>query len=643
MSPNRANLTSQPEHSPDRSPPPGARGNPTRQACLDFNDRLEESSMRQLYDERAPVTQAAICGDVLNRFLADETVFAIAVVDAQYRPVALIERHIFIEYFSRPYSIELFGKKPLSHLMSAAVVINRQPIVVQATTSIDQGAAIIIDAGMQHMASGFIIADQGKYLGIANGHSLLNHITLRKQAELYYLAHYDQLTRVPNRLLINDRLQLACSEARRNGTLVGLMFVDLDRFKQINDSLGHRVGDLVLQAVAERLVACVRGHDTVARLGGDEFAVLLQNLHDASQALASAQRIVDQFRAPFIILEHQLQVTVSIGIALYPRDADEIDNLYVIADTAMYEAKASGRNAFREYAQLQSRPADERSSLEADLRHALERNELTLNYQPQVDVATERVAGVDTLLRWRHPQRGLLAPCAFIGLAERNGLIVDIDNWVLREACTQQVAWAAAGIARLRVSVNISAVQFGHPDFVASVRRIVDETRIDPGCIELDLSEGIAMQRAEEVLATLRGLRQIGVQLAIDNFGTAFSSLNYLQRFPIDRIKIDRSFICDIEKTPANKSIVQAMALLAHGLSLEIVAAGVESAVEFAYTSECACDEIQGYFHARPMSAEEFVTWFAKRQEAACGVGVWPSASTAVATREADAVSLHEP
>ncbi|MDO9197693.1 bifunctional diguanylate cyclase/phosphodiesterase [Rhodoferax sp.] len=581
-----------------------------RNAYLKFKDLQGATSVRQLHQVLAPVADTMLCCDVLNLFLEDETLSAIPVVDGIGVPRALIERHAYIEYFSRLYSIELFGKKRLEQLGELAAGINKQPIVVDSATSIDDVAAIIIDAGMQHMVSGFIVTEGEKYLGVGNGHGLLNHITQRKQAELYYLAHYDQLTRLPNRMLMNDRLQMACRDSDRSNTLVGLMFVDLDRFKQINDTMGHSFGDILLQAVAERLESCIRGNDTVARLGGDEFAVLLQKLEQPGDADTTAQRIVESFRMPFSILDREVFVTASLGVAIYPRDEPDSCNLLAKADAAMYEAKTSGRNAFRVYRPGLSMHSMDHLSLEADLRHAINREELVLYYQPQVNVASGTLIGVEALVRWQHPQRGLLSPAAFIGIAEDSGMIIDIGNWVLREACRQQRAWSLGQIPPLRMAINISAVQFRRDDFTDIVRTIIEETEVDPGYIELELTENVAMHHADAVLNTLRELKRIGVKLAIDDFGTGFSNLSYLQRFPFDRLKIDQSFVRGIENMPANKSIVQAIVSLARSLSLEVVAEGVETAAEYAQTSACACDEIQGYFHARPMPAADMLTWW---------------------------------
>lgn len=586
----------------------------------DIKDMHEAPSVRQLHQALPPVTPTTLCCEVLGFFLRDPGIYALPVVDADNVPYALIERHAYIEFFSRSYSNEVFGRKPLAQMndiTSIAAMINQKPIIVDASTTIDDAAAIIIDAGMQHMVNGFIVTDNGRYLGIANGYALLNHITQRKQAELHYLAHYDQLTRIPNRMLLNDRLQMACREANRKATLVGLIFVDLDRFKQINDTMGHSFGDLLLKAVAERLEFCIRCNDTVARLGGDEFAILLSDLPDAGDAEVTAQRIIDNFRLPFRIVGHEVFITASLGIAIYPRDEQESGNLLAKADAAMYEAKQSGRNAFRAYALGLSMHSMEHLSLEADLRHAVTRNELVLHFQPQIDVSTNAIIGVEALIRWQHPVRGLLSPQAFIGIAEDSGLIIDIGNWVLREACRQQRDWALNGFPSLRMAVNISAVQFRRSNFAETVQEIIRETEVAPGCIELELTENIAMHHASEVLNTLNELKAIGVTLAIDDFGTGFSNLSYLQRFPIDRLKIAQSFIRGIEHLPANKSIVETIVSLAKGLSLETVAEGVETTAEYKQTCACACDAIQGYFHARPMPANEISIWMS-------GIGRYP-------------------
>lgn len=605
--------------SPDSlSTPSGTRAHTVAKALshLDTKDLPQAPVVRQLCRWSLPVHINQSCADVFDLFIGDADLYALPLIDTAGSPCALIERHAYVEYFCRRFTIEIHGKKTLAEAMESLPAINRRPIIVDAGTSIDDVARIIIDAGMHHMVSGFVITENEEYLGIANGHDLLNNIAQRKQEDLYYLAHHDPLTNLPNRLLMADRLNMACRESMRDGKLVGLLFVDLDRFKQINDTMGHRFGDLLLISVAKRLVDCVRSIDTVSRLGGDEFAILLEHLTDVHDAGTLAQRIVHAMQRPFTILEHEVFVTASIGIAIYPQDDIDVENLFAMADAAMYEAKENGRNTYRRFVPGRSRISLEHLSLEADLRHALERNEFILHYQPQISVADGRVVGVEALIRWLHPTRGMVAPSVFIPIAEESGVIADIGQWVLREACRQQKAWSKTDIPLLRMAVNISAVQFRRSNFVDVARDALSETGIDPALMELELTESIAMHRASEVLHTLQELKKLGVKLAIDDFGTGFSSLSYLQRFPIDRLKIDQSFVRGIEKMPANRSIVQAIVAMAKTLALEVIAEGVETEAEFACAHACACDEVQGYFHSRPLPAEEFLVWLCQRTNA---------------------------
>ena len=579
-------------------------------AYLNFQALQETPSVGKLHQPVVPVLGSLLCSEVLKLFLNDEALAVIPVVDSDGKPYALIERYAYVEYFSRLYSSELFGKKRLDQLGAHATVIDMQPIVVDVATSIDDVAQIIINAGMRHMVTGFIVTANGKYVGVGNGHDLLNHITQRKQAELYYLAHYDQLTRIPNRMLMNDRLQMACREADRSQTMVAVMFIDVDRFKQINDTMGHRFGDFLLQSVAQRLESCIRSSDTVARLGGDEFAILLPKQEVASDADLTAQRIISAFAQPINILDRDVLVTVSVGLAIYPRDESDSANLLAKADAAMYAAKVSGRNAFRVYKPGLALHTNDQLALEVELRHALERDELVLHYQPQVNVASGAMVGVEALVRWQHPTRGLLYPSAFIEIAENSGMIVDIGNWVLREACRQQRAWVESGLPPMNMAVNISALQFRRDDFTATVRTIVAESGVAPQHLEFELTENVAMHHAGNVLSILLELKEIGVKLAIDDFGTGFSNLSYLQRFPFDRLKIDQSFIRNIDTLPANRAIVHAIVSLARSLSLEVVAEGVETAAEYAQTH--ACDDIQGYFYARPMPAKNLLEMMQK-------------------------------
>jgi len=578
-------------------------------------ERPECPTIAQVLRTILPVSGQAKCADLLDQFFRDPDLLSLPVTDADRIPVALVERRAFVEYFGKSFTHELHGKKTILEFMATTSVVSNEPLVVASATSIDDVADIVIGKGMQHMVSGFIVTENGRYAGVANGHDLLNDITLRKQAELYYLAHYDQLTRLPNRMLFADRLSQACREALRKSALAGLMFVDLDRFKQVNDSMGHSVGDELLRAVAERLKHCAREYDTVARLGGDEFAILVDELGSSADVEHVAQRVVEAMQKPFTIMGHEVFITASVGFALYPSDDEEVGSLLAKADAAMYEVKRNGRNGYRRYETGQSMYSFDKFSLETDLRTALEDREFVLHYQPQVCLESGRVLGVEALIRWQHPRRGLLSPGHFIEIAEESGLIVHIGEWVLREACRQLREWLDAGLPPLRMSVNVSSLQFQQEKFCRTVKETIETAGIDPTLIELELTESMVMHHAASVLGTLERLRLIGVKLAIDDFGTGFSSLSYLRRFPIDRLKIDQSFVRDIERMPVNESIVRAIAALAQSLSLEIVAEGAETEAELAVLKSCRCEVAQGYHFLRPAPPGEFVSWLIAAEE----------------------------
>lgn len=572
-------------------------------------------SVRHLLKYVPPVAISTTCLDIMNRFLDEESLYALPVVNSANWAFTLLDRHTFLEFFNRPYVRELYGTKKIVDLLSTKQIMyqNKAPIIVDEACSIDDIAQIIVGTGMQRTMWGFIVTQNEQYAGIANGHDLLQEITHRKQNDLYYLAHYDQLTKIPNRMLFNDRLTQSCREAVRKKTLVGLMFIDVDRFKQINDSMGHRFGDMLLVALAERLQSCVRDCDTVGRLGGDEFAILLDAQQDAGAISMLSQRVVDAMKEPFEVMGKELYITVSVGTSIFPSDDADIDGLFAKADTAMYEAKAKGRNGYQQYIPGLSICSADQMSLGYDLRAALRNNEFVLHYQPQVSLSTGQVAGVEALIRWHHPEHGLLSPMHFIPEAEENGLIVEIGQWVLREACGQCRQWAEAGHAQLRIAVNISALQFRQANFVGQVQEILNETGVEPRYIELELTESIVMHNVSTVLVTLNDLKRMGILLAIDDFGTGFSSLNYLRRFPIDRLKIDQSFVQGIDHIPANESIVRAITSLAHNLAMEVVAEGAETDAELAILGTCRCNEAQGYLFAKPMAANEVIPWIATR------------------------------
>jgi diguanylate cyclase (GGDEF)-like protein len=483
------------------------------------------------------------------------------------------------------------------------------PLMVDEDASLDDAASILMAAQPLHMISALIVTRRQRYLGITSSHDLFNELARRKQEELYFLAHYDALTQIPNRMLFTDRLGQACREALRSGREVALLFIDVDRFKQVNDSLGHAFGDELLCAIARRMQVCARESDTVARLGGDEFAILMDGVRGREDPEALALRLVDSMREPVCIVDREVRVSLSIGIALYPRDDRDAETLLSKADAAMYEVKTSGRNGFRHFEAGISSYSSERSSLEAELKQALDHAEFILYYQPQIDLASGAVVGAEALIRWNHPKRGLLAPGSFIEIAEESGLIVPIGDWILAEACRQHREWMQQGLPSLRLGINISALQFHQADFVKRVKRMLSEPGVDPAFLEFELTESMVMRKASSVLDMLHELKAAGVRLALDDFGTGYSSLGYLSRFPIDRLKIDQSFVRGVDQIPVNASILRAITALAKSLSLHVVAEGVETEAELNVVRECGCDESQGYLHSRPMPAEQFAAW----------------------------------
>ena len=421
-----------------------------------------------------------------------------------------------------------------------------------------------------------------------------------------YLAQHDSLTDLPNRVLLNDRLTQAISLARRHQKKLAVLFLDVDRFKHVNDSLGHAIGDRLLQSVAQRLLSCVRSSDTVSRQGGDEFVILLSEVTHAQDAAVTADKILQVLRTPHRVDEQDLHLTASIGIVGYPDDGTEAETLLKNADFAMYQAKSSGRDNYQFFKPEMNVRAIERQSVENDLRHALERSEFVLHYQPKMNLETGGMPGVEALIRWRHPQRGLVAPAQFIPVAEECGFIVPIGRWVLREACRQARAWQCAGLTRISIAVNISAVELRANDFVASVSAILTETGLEPGCLELELTETFLMQDSTSTAAVLQALKEIGVRLALDDFGTGYSSLSYLKRFPIDTLKIDRSFVRDITTDTDDAGIVSAVISMGKSLNMLVVAEGVETREQLAFLKERSCPHGQGYYFSHPMIAREF-------------------------------------
>ncbi|WFR78560.1 EAL domain-containing protein [Janthinobacterium rivuli] len=439
-------------------------------------------------------------------------------------------------------------------------------------------------------------------------------ISERKASErqIEHMAHHDALTGLANRHVSKLRLAAAIAQARRSGEKVGVLFVDLDRFKHVNDALGHHVGDALLQSVSKRLLQLVREGDTVSRLGGDEFVVILNGVGDAAAIAALLDtRLIPAMREPHQVEGNALYVSCSVGVAVYPDHGGDMDTLMRHADAAMYQAKSGGRDHARMFTPQMQEQQLQQLHLESDLRHAIERQELVLYYQPRIDAKSSRVNGVESLIRWQHPQHGLIAPDSFIPAAEESGLIVSIGAWVIREACRQQLAWREAGAGDIAVSINLSAIQLKNGGLVATLREVLREFPVTPGQIEFELTESILMDNVDDTIATLHAIKALGFALSIDDFGTGYSSLNYLCRFPLDKLKIDMSFVQDIHGSPQNLAVTKTIIGLGHTLGLTVTAEGVESAADADVLRHAGCDELQGFYFARPMPQAHFMAWLA--------------------------------
>jgi diguanylate cyclase (GGDEF)-like protein/PAS domain S-box-containing protein len=458
--------------------------------------------------------------------------------------------------------------------------------------------------------------DGGRFTGYRGTGS---DITARKITEqrVHHVAQHDVLTGLPNRSLLQDRLGQAVAYATRSGHPVWVMLIDLDRFKFVNDSMGHKAGDVLLMTVAARLRSSLRDTDTVARLSGDEFVVILSQHEDQPLSHDIVQRVMDSVAQPVMLGPKEFFVTCSIGVAAYPSDGTPPDSLIEHADIAMYRAKKLGRNNFQFYTPAMNEESLERVRIESALRNALERNEFVLHYQPQVDLQTGQIVGMEALIRWKHPELGMVPPNRFIGVAEDTGLIVPIGAWVMRTACAQNKAWQDAGLGRLRVAVNLSARQFSAAELLPGIEQVLLDTGLDPSCLELELTESLFMSDVTPAVELLHRMKSLGIQLSIDDFGTGYSSFSYLSRFPIDVLKIDRSFVNDITIDANDAAIVASIIALAHNLRLSVIAEGVETAEQLDYLRHQGCDEMQGYYFSRPLPAHEFEQLLRQRRSLA--------------------------
>ncbi|MGE5415794.1 MAG: EAL domain-containing protein [Acidobacteriota bacterium] len=448
-----------------------------------------------------------------------------------------------------------------------------------------------------------VMSETGIFLG---GVGIVADVTERKEYEetIRHLAYHDALTGLPNRLLFYDRLSLALSHAQRNNESLSIMFLDLDNFKLINDTLGHSVGDRLLQEVSRRLTGLVRAGDTISRMGGDEFVFLFPGISQSQGALGLAKKIVESFTQPFEVDSTELRVSASIGISLYPTDGQDVATLMKNADAALYHAKEKGRNTYKLFAPEMNVSFLERLSFEKSLRDALIKQEFVLHYQPLVDVGSGKIVGLEALVRWNHPTEGLKLPGTFIFIAEETGIIIPLEKWVLRTACTQNKSWQDKGLTPQRIAVNISGHHFWQQDLQETVQEILEETQLNPRYLELEITESVAMQNPERAAKVLQGLRDLGVQIALDDFGTGYSSLSYLKNLPLDSLKIDRTFIRDLTDDNSNVAISQAVISLGKNLNLKVTAEGVEEPEQLAILKDLRCDKIQGFLFSRPLPAD---------------------------------------
>ena len=578
-----------------------------KKAVSKTRDHLTASGLRRLSDspERQTRAAGARVSERHYRRLFDSTKEGILVLDADSGRIRDLN----------PFLIDLLG-------CTRRELIGKNLRDIGAFQSRDMAERVFAQlrtAGQCRFDNGLLETKDGRRISLEIASSIyqvnkarfiqchIRDITERKQHEeaLRQQAFYDPLTDLPNRLLFTERLIVEMADAKRNHKKLAVLYVDLDRFKTVNDTMGHEIGDRLLRDVARRLRTCIRESDTAARIGGDEFNILLPDINSPQDTTISAGKIISKFNEPYLINDYELHVTGSIGISLYPNDGDTIDDLTRSADRAMFQAKESGRNTYRFYSPALDIRSHERRELEYDLRHAIGAGELVAYYQPQVDMRNRRIIGVEALVRWMHPALGMLAPSQFLALAEDGGLIQSIDLWMLRTACAQNKEWQRDGCRPVTVSVNVSARQFRSPDFDDLVLGVLRDTDLDPHFLILDLPEAVAMQNVESALLRVKRLAEHGVGFSIDDFGTGYTSINWLKKLPIQKIKIDESFIRNQDAAAAdNEAVINAMIGLAHNLKLGVVAEGVEEERQVDLLCSCGCDEMQGYLFSRALPEE---------------------------------------
>ena len=566
---------------------------------MDVTERTEAKEALFVEKERAQVTldsigDAVICADISGNItflnLVAKRMTGWSWPEAAGRPMAEVFR--ILDATSRetaPNPIEMAVKQNRTvHLPSNCILTRRDGFEIQ----IEGCVSPIHDR--EGRATGAVIV----FHDVSAARTMALQMT--------HLAEHDFLTGLPNRMLLNDRVSQAIALASRHMKKVAVLFLDLDGFKHINDSLGHPIGDKLLQSIAKRLVACVRGSDTVSRQGGDEFVVLLSELEHPEDAAITARKMLQAVGEAHSIDRHELHVTTSIGVSVYPDDGLNAETLIKNSDTAMYQAKENGRQSYQYFKPAMSVLAVERQSIEESLRRALQRQEFALHYQPKVNLRTGTITGAEALLRWTHPIRGPVSPAEFIPVAEECGLILPLSNWVLREACKQARAWMDAGLSPVTMAVNISAMEFRDAHFLEGIFAILKDTGVDPRFLELELTESVLMKHAESTESILKTLKARGVQLAVDDFGTGYSSLSYLRKFPIDALKIDQSFVRQITTARDEETIVTAVISMGRSLKIRVIAEGVETREQLAFLQSHLCDEGQGYYFSRPVLPQQF-------------------------------------
>jgi diguanylate cyclase (GGDEF)-like protein len=573
------------------------RPDPTRTDAAPDPDRLPElDTVSLLLRETVLLPPQMNCNEAYGLFMKDPSLHSLPVVDG-VRPVGMINRHILVEQYSKLFFRDLYGRHPITLIMEKA------PLVVDAGTSLDDLSRILVEDGEKFLYDGFIITRRGQYAGMGRAYDLMAELTRRKQAHLYHIAHHDMLTGLPNRQLFQDRLRQAVSKAARDRAPLAVLFIDLDHFKAINDTLGHAAGDQLLSVVARRLERCVRASDTVARLGGDEFTVILAEITRPADAALVAEKILRSLAEPAQLRGRPVRISASIGIGLFPEDGADSESLVQRSDNALYHAKEA-RNSFQFFQRQQHEAVLHRHALQEELRQAFDKGQFLLHFQPQVDLSSGRVAGVEALLRWRHPGRGLVGAGDFIESTEQTGLIVPLGDWVLAEACRQAAEWRRRGLS-LWTAVNVSGRQFQSAGFATRVLRSLREHDLPPSLLQLELTESVALGTSAEALRELERLRAEGVQVAMDDFGSGYSSLSYLRSFSFDVLKIDRAFVKDIPSRRRDWAIARAILSMAHSLNLKVVAEGVETLEQQELLREGGCDLMQGHLFSPAVAAGE--------------------------------------